>query len=621
MRSSPRACRRATALLGLALAVCAGAAPGSARAQPAAPSAPPPGSPGAAAPEQPAPPPAPPPGPEAPPEPPHPPAPEDDFLRGTPRSALRGFLDAAREGDFERAAAYLDLRSLPAAQREERGPELARRLFVVLEQTLWLDPDALSEDPRGRPDDALPNGRDLVGTVDGPRGEIPIYLQRVPREGDGVPIWQIARATVARIPDLYQQHGYTQLEERLPPWLLATTVLGLSLWSWGALFALALLAVAGSGVAVRLFALLLRPIASRTVTDVDERLVDATENPLRMMASIGLFWAGTYLVTLSLPVRHALRTLEGALLVVAVAWFAVRLVNLFTLVAIRRLERHELASALGAVPIAQKVVKALIVVIAVVALFDGLGFDVTAALAGLGVGGIAVALAAQKTLENLFGGLTLFADRPVAVGDFCRFGDRTGIVEEIGVRSTRVRTLDRTIVTVPNADFSSLQIENFNARDRTWYHPMLGLRYETTPQQLRRVMSEVTRILREHPKVDPASARVRFIGFGQYSLDLEVFAYVGTGNFDEFLEIAEELNLRILDAVAASGTGFAFPTQRLYIGPDARAARAAAGAAAGSDGSDAGRPSGGADEGAGAAPRRSGAGGGGPERRGRPEYA
>jgi MscS family membrane protein len=212
----------------------------------------------------------------------------------------------------------------------------------------------------------------------------------------------------------------------------------------------------------------------------------------------------------------------------------------------------------------------VIVAIAIVALFHGLGFDVTAALAGLGVGGLAVALAAQKTLENLFGGLTLFADRPVAVGDFCRFGDRTGVVEEIGVRSTRIRTLDRTVVTVPNAEFSSLQIENFNLRDRIWYHPTLGLRYETTPAQLRRVMGDVTRLLREHAKVDPASARVRFVGFGQYSLDLEVFAYVATASFDEFLEIAEELNLRILDAVAASGTGFAFPTQRLYVEPDER---------------------------------------------------
>ena len=193
------------------------------------------------------------------------------------------------------------------------------------------------------------------------------------------------------------------------------------------------------------------------------------------------------------------------------------------------------------------------------------GVNVIAVLAGLGVGGIAVALAAQKTLENFIGGITLYADQPVRVGEFCRFGGTVGTVEEVGLRSTRVRTLDRTVVTIPNAEFSNLQIENFARRDQIWYHPMIRLRSETTPDQIRYVLVEVHRLLYAHPKVDSASARIRFVGFGSSSLDLEVFSYVTVTDYGEYLEVAEDLNLRIMDIVAASGASLALPAQTTYL--------------------------------------------------------
>jgi MscS family membrane protein len=189
-------------------------------------------------------------------------------------------------------------------------------------------------------------------------------------------------------------------------------------------------------------------------------------------------------------------------------------------------------------------------------------------IAGLGVGGLAVALAAQKTIENLFGGATLIADRPVQVGDFCRFGDKIGTVEEIGMRSTRIRTLERTIVTVPNAEFSSLQLENFGQRDMMKFSPRIGLLYATTPDQLRYVLVEIRRMLYAHPKVSNDPARVRFVNFGDSSLDIDIFAYVHATDFSEYLGIAEDLNLRIMDIVAESGTGFAFPSNTTYVAKD-----------------------------------------------------
>jgi MscS family membrane protein len=176
-----------------------------------------------------------------------------------------------------------------------------------------------------------------------------------------------------------------------------------------------------------------------------------------------------------------------------------------------------------------------------------------------------VALAAQKTLENFIGSITLYADQPVRVGEVCRFGGTLGTVEEVGLRSTRVRTPDRTVVSIPNGEFSNLAIENLARRDRFWYHPTLGLRYETSPDQIRYVLVEVRRLLYGHPKVDSASARIRFAGFGSSSLDLEVFSYVTVTNLVEYLEVSEDLNLRIMDIVAEAGSSFAFPSQTTYL--------------------------------------------------------
>jgi MscS family membrane protein len=236
-------------------------------------------------------------------------------------------------------------------------------------------------------------------------------------------------------------------------------------------------------------------------------------------------------------------------------------------------------TALPLLPVARRTAQILITTLAGVAMLHSFGINVITVLAGLGVGGLAVALAAQKTVENFIGGITLYVDQPVRVGEFCRFGGTLGTVEEVGLRSTRVRTLDRTVVSIPNAEFSNLQIENFARRERIWYHPTISLRYETTPDQIRYVLVQIRRMLYAHPKVDSASARVRFVGFGGSSLDLEVFSYVNESDYGAYLEVAEDLNLRVMDIVAEAGSSFAFPSQTTYLeqglGLDRDRARAA----------------------------------------------
>jgi len=199
---------------------------------------------------------------------------------------------------------------------------------------------------------------------------------------------------------------------------------------------------------------------------------------------------------------------------------------------------------------------------------DMLGLHAYGIIAGLGIGGLAIALAAQSTVENLIGGLSLFADRPIRVGDFCKYGNDVGTIEAIGIRSTQIRGIDRTVTTIPNGVLSKMPVLNFTRRDRMLLRTVISLRYETTPEQLRHVVAKLRQLLLAHPMVTPEPSRVRFAEFDKYSLNVEVFAYVGTKDWNEFLAVKEDIYYRMMDVVAASGTGFAFPSQTLYFARD-----------------------------------------------------
>jgi MscS family membrane protein len=199
---------------------------------------------------------------------------------------------------------------------------------------------------------------------------------------------------------------------------------------------------------------------------------------------------------------------------------------------------------------------------------DSMGISVTPLIAGLGVSGLAVALAAQHTIENFIAGLVLFADKPVRIGDSCQFGDQRGTVEQIGLRSTRIRGIDRTVISIPNSEFAKLRLVNFTRRDKILLQKQLGLRYETTADQLRHVLAGLREMLAAHPRAERESIRVRFVGYGAYSLDVEIFAMIRTSDWATFLAIQEDVLLKVMDVVGASGCGFAFPSQTHYVTTD-----------------------------------------------------
>jgi MscS family membrane protein len=202
-----------------------------------------------------------------------------------------------------------------------------------------------------------------------------------------------------------------------------------------------------------------------------------------------------------------------------------------------------------------------------------LGFNMSTALAGVGIGTLAVGFGAQQTIANLFGGVSVLGDEVIRVGDVCKFGDRTGTVEDIGLRSTRVRTEERTLLAIPNGTVATINVENLSRRDKILFKTVLGLHLDTSAEQLRHVLSEIRGVLSGHVKVETTTIRVRLTELGASAINVELLCYVLTRDFDEFAAVREDLLLRIMSFVEDSGTSLASPSQTLYLSEDAESGK------------------------------------------------
>jgi MscS family membrane protein len=446
------------------------------------------------------------------------------------------------------------------------GPELAQQLRKVLDQKLRSDPGTLSTSPEGDLTDGLEPNLELLGTVDLGGRKVDLLLTRVAVEEQQV--WLVSSATLQMVPLLHDSLDGGWIEDKLPEWLRARGPVDTALWIW---LGLVLLVVLGYSVGTLLASGVLavsRRVVSRTRSELDDQLVSSIGQPARLLMALAVIRTGLAWLSPSILLRTYLLRTMTALTYLGVAWLLVRIIDVVAVRAVTRMTGRQRASASSMIPLGKRTAKLAVFGIALLATLSSWGYDTTAVLAGLGVGGLAVALAAQKTIENLFGGVAITTDKPVLVGDYCRYGDKFGTVEDIGLRSTRVRTHERTVVTIPNGQFSSLEIENFGRRDKIFFHPILNLRRDTTPDQIRFLVKGLRELLLSNSQVDEKPARVRFIGIGQYSLDIEIFAYVRTANFDEFLVVQEELLLSILDLVRQAGTALAVPSQLNVLARD-----------------------------------------------------
>jgi MscS family membrane protein len=490
-----------------------------------------------------------------------PPAPEtiDPLGRNTPQSSIFQFLEACHARDYSKAQHYFDLRRMSAAERAKEGPELARQLEDLLDNTPF-DIATLSRDAEGDMSDGLSADLERLDTfhIDGKTLEL--RLQRVKLK-PGLQVWLVSADSVAMIPEAHQLVAETPFEKKLPQHLVTFEIFDTPVWRWIALIAMALLIWTVAKVLAWAVVGALRPLVN----------VPGLSRPLCIcVAAAGLRAAMEIASPSALP-RLFLERALGLIFFLAVAWVGTVAVDLIAERWHSRLDPRVQSLSYSVLPLGKQILKLSLFLVALLAVLSAWGFNTSTILAGLGVGGLAVALAAQKTIENLFGGVSVIGDRPVLVGDVCRFGDRIGTVMHIGLRSTRIRTPDRTVISVPNGQFSSMMLENISGRDKIWFHPTLNLRRDTTSDQLLQVLSSCREILAGHPKVETGNMPVRFIGVGAYSLDVEVAVYVTTSDFDEFLAIQQELLLKMLQAVEHAGTALAVPLQESFDANPARA--------------------------------------------------
>ena len=486
---------------------------------------------------------------------------EDPLGRSTPQGTVIGFLKSASQADHERALQYLNTKKTgPGAQK------IISSLKTVLEKGFSGKAPQLSSNPEGNLDDNLPPTQERIGTVETSSGKLEIILERV-QPGGGPPVWVFSAATLDKIPEPYEEVSARGIDAYLPKFLVNTWFLWFPLWNWLLILLIIPVTFALSTLLTRLLASLFLLYVRRKFKEPSGQRFAGLTGPVRLL----LFAAAVYgisLISQSILISAFLAYASLTLSVLGATWLCLRFIDiLFDL----REKRMIAASSerLSLMQLGKKLIKILMVMTGALIIFYMAGINLTAVIAGLGVGGIAVALAAQKTLENLIGGITIVTDQPIRVGDFCRVGDYQGTVLAVGLRSTRIRTLAQTVVSIPNGQLAVMSIENFSLRNKIWFNHTLGLRYETTPEQLRYILAEIRRMLHEHPKVESTSARVRFIGFGNSSLNLEVFAYVYEAEYTAFLPIQEELLLKIMDIVGESGSGFAFPSRTTYLAQDA----------------------------------------------------
>ena len=491
-------------------------------------------------------------------------APTDQLGRTTPSGSVIGFLQAAQSGNYSIAAQYLQM---SAARRQSEGEQVANQLYTVLNSSAATNVRVGSfTQAEGVPQEGVPLGRQKLGTMSSGDVEDDLELVRVADPSAGK-IWLISADTLAKVPELYDQVEARQVEKKLPSILVKNHIAGVPLWQWVAL----LIAIpVAAGVGWLCLVLLEIPVRwwARRRGQVEVANWRSVSAPAWLLAGTLVHQLFARYLGMPLLPRHYYYQITTIALIISVTWIAWRFVRW----SLRRVRNRALAGGHAGTGtlmlLGERILKFVIFVLGVLAVLSNLGFNMSTALAGLGIGGLAIGFGAQKTIENLFGGVSVLGDEVFRVGDTCRFGDRTGTVEDIGLRSTRIRTEERTLVAIPNGTVATINLENLSRRDKILFKTTLGLRPESKADHVRFVLAEIRKLLYSHPRVETQTVRVRLVDIGGSSLSIELLSYVLTRDFNEFAAVREDLLLRIMDVLEDSGGGLALPAQTLYLSRD-----------------------------------------------------
>ncbi|MGC4063727.1 MAG: mechanosensitive ion channel family protein [Polyangiaceae bacterium] len=486
---------------------------------------------------------------------------EEPTDEASPRATVSAFWRLCRSGDFASAARYLDLPKSSQGQ----GPLLARRLKAVLDRKAWIDLETLSPLEKGNLDDGLPHAFEDIAKIPGDPGHPePVRLYKRPNPGDG-PAWVFSRTTVEHINGWYTRLDQRWMLEHLPPSLLRPGPKELLVWQWIALPILFMVFWEVSRLLSNVTRWGFGKLAARTRSSWDDALVAKLGGPLRLVWTLVLTllvvpWLGLYL-----PAAKFVQSLISGGFYFAFFWVVSRLIEVWGHVAMGSPWASEHSAAKSLVPIGVRLGQIAVLAIAVVALVSALGYPAASLIAGLGVGGLAIALAAQKTVENLFGAFTLGFDQPFRVGDFVKVEDFVGTVESIGLRSTKIRTLDRTVITIPNGKLSEMRLESFAPRDRIRLAGDLALDYGTSVEQMQTVVEKIGDYFRAHPNVEKESVVVWFKELGKHALLVELQVYFLTAEWGEFQRLRQAALFELMRIIEGAGAKFAFPTQTVHL--------------------------------------------------------
>lgn len=479
----------------------------------------------------------------------------------SPRAAVREFVRLAEAKQYDRAARFLKL----SGRDRARAPDLAFRLYEVIDRWILLDLARVSPLADGDPSDGEPPLQDRIGRVMPGAPAVVGQLVLVKQTEPGAVHWVFAPETVANIDAAYAQLGVSWTEGRLPLALRADGPFGFPRWKWlGALGGPPVIWLLACGLAwlIRGSAVL---AARRRRAAWTLEFADRTRGPVRLFVAVLLGLPVVHFLELDFSVSAAIwRTLTGTA-ILALFWGLLVAIRLAEEGFVRRAAATSRTHAHTVVPLLSGAVRITLAAAALLFVIAQFGYPIGTVLAGLGIGGIAVALAAQKTVENMFGSLSLAADRVFRVGDWVQVEGVQGSVESIGLRSTHLRTLDRTLVKIPNGRLADLRIESFGERDRIHLLATLHLAYGTPTAQVRDVIARVEALLHDDARVSRDGIAVRFTALGESSLDVTVNAWILTTDASTFDVARQDLLFAMLDAIAHAGARLATPTRTLVL--------------------------------------------------------
>ncbi len=485
----------------------------------------------------------------------------DPLGRSTPDGTVLGFLDAARNGRYKDASQYLQL---PQEARATNGERIAQQLYKLMESAFVERMGVISGHLEGSRQIGVPRDRERIGAFRINGNDTNVDLVHVPDPTAGQ-IWLFSSAVVANVPHLFAQAEADGAELGSSRFPAVSRIFDSSLRSLIALILLVPISLALAWVVVFTLRSIARISKRWRKNGITKDVLRASTAPATLILAVVFHHLGVYLLGAPIVTRLHYQKITSIILVAAVAWLVFRLINGWS-------ERARVQALDGSgyrsgsiVLLGQRIFKVLAVIVAGLVVLSILGFEITTALAGLGIGSIAIAFAAQKTLENLLGGISILSDEVIRIGEVCQIGDRQGTVEDISLRSTRIRTLERTELSVPNGQLANMNVENISRRDKSLFHTKIGLQYGASPAQLRALLAEIRSLLREHPNVGSDVLRVGLVSFEETRLDVVVECHILTSKLDEFMAIREHLLLRIMELVADAGIQLALPGRLLYM--------------------------------------------------------